>query len=114
MARRLELSLGKTNYCVRAVVKKGWVKVQNFRSSSRKSAYMYMLTPKGVAAKGRITKRFLDRKVEEYERLQKEIQQFRAEVEGPGPLGAGAVGGRSTGRIPSGRGGPSDSERGFL
>ena len=83
MARRLDLSLGKTNYCVRAVVKKGWVKVQNFRSSSRKSAYMYMLTPKGVAAKGRITKRFLDRKVEEYERLQEEIQQLRAEVEGP-------------------------------
>ena len=84
LAKELGMSLGKTNYCLRAVVKKGWVKVQNFRSSSRKSAYMYMLTPKGVAAKGRITKRFLDRRVEEYKRLQEEIQQLRAEVEGPG------------------------------
>ena len=85
MARRLDLSLGKTNYCVRAVVGKGWVKVRNFRKSNRKVAYLYQLTPRGIAAKSRITRRFLDRKVEEFERLQKEIQQLRAEVDDPTP-----------------------------
>jgi len=85
LANELGLSLGKTNYCVRAVVEKGWVKVRNFRKSNRKAAYLYQLTPRGIAAKSRITRRFLDRKVEEFERLQKEIQQLRAEVEDPTP-----------------------------
>ena len=84
MARRLDLSLGKTNYCVRAVIEKGWVKARNFKNSNKKSAYLYQLTPRGISAKARITRRFLDRKLEEYERLQEEIQQLRAEVEGPG------------------------------
>jgi len=83
MARELGLSLGKTNYCVRAVVEKGWVKVKNFRNSNNKAAYLYQLTPGGISAKARITRRFLDRKVEEYKRLQDEIQQLRAEVDGP-------------------------------
>lgn len=83
MAQQLGLSLGKTNYCVRAVIEKGWVKVKNFRNSNNKAAYLYQLTPGGISAKARITRRFLDRKVEEYKRLQKEIQQLRAEVDGP-------------------------------
>ena len=83
MARELGLSLGKTNYCLKAVVGKGWVKVQNFRNSANKAAYIYQLTPRGISAKARITRRFLDRKLEEYERLQEEIQQLRAEVDGP-------------------------------
>lgn len=82
MARELGLSLGKTNYCLKAIIEKGWVKVRNFRNSNNKSAYLYQLTPKGLSAKGRITRQFLDRKVEEYERLQKEIQRLRAEVDG--------------------------------
>jgi EPS-associated MarR family transcriptional regulator len=85
LANELGMSLGKTNYCVRAVVEKGWVKVRNFRKSNRKVAYLYQLTPRGIAAKSRITRRFLDRKVEEFERLQKEIQQLRAEVDDPTP-----------------------------
>ena len=85
LANELGMSLGKTNYCVRAVVEKGWVKVRNFRKSNRKVAYLYQLTPRGIAAKSRITRRFLDRKVEEFERLQKEIQQLRAEVDDPAP-----------------------------
>lgn len=83
MARELGLSLGKTNYCVRAVVEKGWVKVKNFRNSKKKAAYLYQLTPRGISAKARITRRFLDRKVEEFERLHEEIQQLRSEVDGP-------------------------------
>ena len=85
LANELGMSLGKTNYCVRAVVEKGWVKVRNFRKSNRKVAYLYQLTPRGIAAKSRITRRFLDRKVAEFERLQKEIQQLRAEVDDPTP-----------------------------
>jgi EPS-associated MarR family transcriptional regulator len=81
LARRLGLSLGTTNYCLRAVMEKGWVKARNFRNSSNKAAYMYVLTPKGISAKARITKRFLDRKIEEYEQLKVEIEELRAQVE---------------------------------
>ena len=83
LAKELGMSLGKTNYCLRAVVGKGWVKVCNFRNSAKKAAYIYQLTPRGISAKARITRRFLDRKLEEFERLQVEIQQLRAEVDGP-------------------------------
>ncbi len=83
IARELGLSLGKTNYCIRAVIEKGWVKAKNFRNSSNKSAYLYQLTPSGIVAKGKITRRFLDRKVEQHKRLQEEIAQLRAEVDGP-------------------------------
>ena len=84
MARELGLSLGKTNYCLRAVIDKGWVKARNFKNSNNKSAYLYQLTPKGVSAKARITRRFLDRKVAEYEALEQEIADLRAEVESRG------------------------------
>lgn len=81
MADVLGLSLGKTNYCIRAVVAKGWVKVRNFRNSRNKIAYLYQLTPSGIAAKGRITRRFLERKLKEYRELEREIDQLRAEVD---------------------------------
>jgi EPS-associated MarR family transcriptional regulator len=81
LAKELGMSLGKTNYCIRAVIEKGWVKARNFKNSSKKSAYLYQLTPSGIAAKGKITRRFLDRKLEEYERLEQEIEQLRAEVD---------------------------------
>ena len=74
------LSLGKTNYCLNAVMQKGWVKARNFRNSRNKAAYMYILTPQGMAAKARITRRFLERKIAEYEQLRDEIEQLRAEV----------------------------------
>ena len=81
LAKSLGISLGKTNYCLRAVVGRGWVKARNFKNSSKKSAYLYQLTPKGVAAKARITRRFLDRKLSEYQQLEQEIEQLRAEVQ---------------------------------
>lgn len=89
LARELGLSLGKTNYCLRAVIDKGWVKARNFRNSRNKSAYLYKLTPQGVAARARITRRFLDRKIAEYEQLEREIAELRAEVEARGALPAG-------------------------
>jgi EPS-associated MarR family transcriptional regulator len=80
LARELGMSLGKTNYCLRAVIDRGWVKARNFKNSKNKSAYLYQLTPKGVSAKARITKRFLDRKLAEFQTLEEEIAELRAEV----------------------------------
>ncbi|MCK9488790.1 MAG: MarR family EPS-associated transcriptional regulator [Xanthomonadales bacterium] len=80
LARELDFSLGKTNYCVRILVEKGWVKLGNFRRSRNKAAYLYQLTPSGLAAKARTTRRFLDRKLLEHEQLTREIEQLRQEV----------------------------------
>jgi EPS-associated MarR family transcriptional regulator len=81
VARQLGVSLGKVNYCVRALVQKGWVKVTNFKNSHNKVAYMYLLTPRGIEQKGRLTLRFLQIKLQEYEILRAEIQQMRQEAE---------------------------------
>jgi len=83
LARELGLSLGKTNYCLRAVIDKGWIKARNFKNSNNKSAYLYQLTPQGVAAKTRITTRFLDRKVKEFEALEKEISELGQAMNDP-------------------------------
>jgi len=80
LAQALGISVGSTNYCVRAVIDKGWVKVQNFRNSKQKLAYAYLLTPAGLEAKARITVSFLQRKRAEYEALRAEIDQLTAEV----------------------------------
>jgi EPS-associated MarR family transcriptional regulator len=81
LASELGLSLGKTNYCLRALIARGWVKMQNFRSSNNKLAYAYVLTPTGVAAKFRSTSDFLRRKQGEYARLEHEIAELRREVD---------------------------------
>ncbi len=75
------MSLGKANYVLRALLDKGFVKVQNFRNSSDKLAYAYLLTPEGVAAKAELTRNFLARKIEEYDALRLEIEQLRVESE---------------------------------
>ena len=80
LARELGISLGKANYCLKALIEKGQLKMRNFRNSKRKSAYMYLVTPKGIDEKSRVTARFLKRKLQEYESLQKEIEQLRNEV----------------------------------
>ena len=80
LAEALEISLGKTNYCVRALIEKGWVKVVNFRNSERKLGYLYKLTPKGIAEKSRATQEFLSCKIREYERLTVEIAELRQEL----------------------------------
>lgn len=80
LATALGLSLGKTNYSVRALVERGWVKVQNFRNSENKLAYAYVLTPVGASAKVRATVDFLRRKQAEFARLEDEIEQLRQEV----------------------------------
>lgn len=82
LAHELGMSLGKINYCVHALIDKGWIKARNFRNSSNKLAYAYLLTPRGMEQKAAIAVHFLRRKVSEYETLKKEIAQLRREVDG--------------------------------
>jgi EPS-associated MarR family transcriptional regulator len=81
LARELGLSLGKTNYCLRALIEKGWVKARNFRDSGNKLAYAYVLTPSGLRAKASATLDFLARKQSEFVALEAEIERLRLEVD---------------------------------
>lgn len=80
LAVALGVSLGKTNYCLKALLDKGLLKIQNFQSSKRKLAYAYVLTPAGIREKAALTKRFLTRKMTEYERLHVEIEALQKET----------------------------------
>ncbi|HLP97539.1 MAG TPA: MarR family EPS-associated transcriptional regulator [Sideroxyarcus sp.] len=86
LAKRLGVSLGKVNYCLNALVEKGSLKINNFRNSDNKLAYAYLLTPRGVEEKARITVQFLKYKVQEYERLKREIDELQREAEQKGLL----------------------------
>lgn len=80
LAEALGTSVGKTNYCIRALVDKGLLKMNNFRNSKNKLVYAYLLTPAGIAAKAELTARFFKRKRKEYEVLRDEIEQLQREV----------------------------------
>jgi len=80
LASRLGISLGKVNYCLKALIKVGTLKVDNFRNSSNKLAYVYLLTPNGIEEKTDITLRFLKSKMHEYESLQKEIELIKNDL----------------------------------
>jgi EPS-associated MarR family transcriptional regulator len=80
LARKMGVSLGKVNYCLQALMGKGWIKATNFTNSQNKAAYMYLLTPRGVEEKARLTMQFLKVKVQEYEALRTEIEQMRREA----------------------------------
>lgn len=80
VAERLGISIGKANYCLRAVIEKGWVKMRNFHNSKKKAAYLYVLTPKGLEEKINITFAFLRRKRAEYDLLAEEIHRLTEEV----------------------------------
>ena len=77
----LGVSLGKTNYVLKALIDVGWVKLDNFQKSDNKWGYAYLLTPSGVTEKAAITLRFLKRKKQEYDDLQKEIARLQQEVQ---------------------------------
>jgi EPS-associated MarR family transcriptional regulator len=81
LARAMGVSLGKANYCLKALMEKGLVKLGNFRRNPDKREYAYLLTPAGLEEKSRITLAFLKRKVAEYEALEKEIAQLRGELQ---------------------------------
>lgn len=80
IAHELGISLGRVNYCLQALIRKGLVKANNFRSSTNKRAYLYLLTPKGVEEKAKATLQFLKIKMAEHEELTKEIGELRREV----------------------------------
>jgi EPS-associated MarR family transcriptional regulator len=82
LASELGVSVGKANYCVKALIDKGFIKARNFHNSNRKRAYFYKLTPQGIEAKARISVAFLKRKMDEYEQLKEEIDQLQHELNG--------------------------------
>jgi EPS-associated MarR family transcriptional regulator len=81
VAGELVISLGKVNYCVNSLIRRGWIKATNFKNSKNKIAYMYLLTPRGIEQKAGLTARFLQRKLREHAALTAEIEQIRTEAE---------------------------------
>ena len=80
LANELGVSVGKANYCLKALIDKGWVKASNFKNSKKKLAYFYILTPSGIEQKAKITINFLKRKMNDYEELKQEIEMLKNEV----------------------------------
>lgn len=80
LAEKVGISLGALNYCLKALMEKGFVKLENFQNSKHKFKYAYILTPNGIAEKMSITGRFLKRKSQEYEALKAEIDALKAEA----------------------------------
>jgi len=80
LAEQLGISLGKANFCLKALINVGLLKATNFRNNKNKLAYMYLLTPTGIEEKALITLRFLKHKLGEYEALQAEIEELRRET----------------------------------
>ncbi len=74
IANKLGLSLGKLNYCLQQLKKKGYVKINNFKKNENKSGYLYLLTPRGIMEKTKITLAFMKRKMKEYDELKREIK----------------------------------------
>ena len=74
LAEELGFSLGKLNYCLRALQNKGLVKIENFKKNPRKINYIYVITPKGISEKTKLTVNFMRRKMKEYDELKKEIK----------------------------------------
>ena len=81
LAAELGVSLGGVNYALKALIERGFVKADNFRKSGSKAAYLYVLTPKGIAEKSSLASAFLGRKLEEYEVLRQEIEALKGEVD---------------------------------
>ena len=80
LAKRLGISLGRANFCLKALIEKGLIKAENFKNNTNKVGYLYLLTPQGIEDKVLLTQSFLKRKLKEHEELEKEIEQLRQEV----------------------------------
>ena len=81
LAKALGISLGAVNFCLKALADKGWIKMANFKNNPSKLGYLYLLTPKGIAAKSKLTMRFLRRKLIEYDELKSEIEALEIELQ---------------------------------
>ena len=80
LAQEMGISLGKVNYCMKKLTEKGWVKFTNFTNNKNKASYIYLLTPKGIEHKTRLTFSFLATKLEEYEKLKNEIGKLKQDA----------------------------------
>ena len=80
IAQKMGVSLGKTNYCLKALLDKGFIKIRNFYNNKQKSAYIYFLTPQGIEEKAQVTYRFLQRKLKEYDAIKAEIESLTNET----------------------------------
>lgn len=80
LAAAFDISLGRINYCLKALAEVGLIKAKNFKNSQNRLAYSYLLTPKGVEEKALITKAFLTRKLKEADELEREIEEIRADL----------------------------------
>lgn len=76
-AQELGVSLGKVNYCLRALISRGWVKASNFKNSQNKAAYLYMLTPRGLTGKAQLALVYLQQRMRDYDELRREIEQLQ-------------------------------------
>ena len=74
LAKELGFSLGKFNYCIKALQQKGFIKIKNFKRNPKKFNYLYVLTPRGIAEKTKLTLNFMKRKIREYDELKKELK----------------------------------------
>ena len=81
LSQEMGVSLGKVNYCIKKLTEKGWIKLTNFTHNPNKVGYAYLLTPKGIDEKARLTISFLKRKITEYEILKKEINDLQLKSE---------------------------------
>ena len=80
IAQKMGVSLGKTNYCLKALLDKGFIKIRNFYNHKQKKAYIYILTPNGIEEKAQVTYRFLQRKIDEFEIIKEEIESLKSET----------------------------------
>jgi len=80
LSNNLGVSLGKVNYCIKSLVEKGFIKVNNFRNSNNKIQYSYLLTPKGIEEKAKLTLDFIRIKTQEYDTLKQEIESLKQEA----------------------------------
>jgi len=81
MSKELGISLGKINFCLKGLKEKGFIKINNFKKNKNKLNYMYLLTPKGISEKTKLTINFMRRRMKEYEELRKEYEESHKENE---------------------------------
>ena len=80
LANELGISVGKINYCLRALQKKGLIKINNFKKSNNKLKYLYYLTPEGISFKSKLTINFMKKKLKEYDELKLEYEELKKEI----------------------------------
>jgi EPS-associated MarR family transcriptional regulator len=83
LAKEVGINVSSINFCLKALVEKGWIKMGSFSNNPNKLGYAYLLTPTGVSEKAALTKRFLQRKIAEYEQLREEIEALQLEAAKP-------------------------------